>query len=93
MNLALVVGSVVSTLKHPAYTGRKLLLIQPIQPDGTPKGPATIAVDYVGAGAGETVLYGKAPGLAKTVFHVSPAPMNELIMGIVDRVKITEDRR
>ena len=88
MNLARVVGNVVSTLKHPAFESRTLLLIQPIRPDGSDKGHATIAVDYVGAGAGETVVYGKAPGLAKSVFELPFAPMNELIMAIVDQVKI-----
>lgn len=87
MKLARVVGNAVSTLKHEAYQSRCLLLVEPIQPDGTPSGPATIAVDYVGAGVGELVLLGGAPGVAKKVFSLDIAPIKDLVMGIIDEVE------
>ena len=68
MKLARVIGNAVATLKHEAYQSRTLLLVEPITPDGKPEGPATIAVDYVGAGIGELVLLGGAPGVAKNCF-------------------------
>lgn len=90
MMLARVIGSVVSTLKHDAYRNRTLLLVKFMNPDGTLTKKTTIAVDYVGAGAGEVVLIGAAPGLAKSVFGVKVAPIAHLVMGIVDRVDVGE---
>ncbi len=87
MKLGRVVGSIVSTLKHDAYQGRKLMLVEPISPNGETKGPATVAVDYVGAGEGELVLLGGAPGAAKSVFDLDIAPIKEMIMGIIDEVE------
>ena len=87
MRLGRVVGNVVSTLKHEAYFSRSLLLIEPITPDGRPQGPATVAVDYMGAGEGEIVLLGAAPGAAKLVFNIDVAPIKEMVMGIVDEVE------
>jgi microcompartment protein CcmK/EutM len=88
MRLARVIGSAVSTIKHEAYEGKKLLLVEPVSPDGDPIGPATIAVDYVGAGEGEYVLMGGAPGVAKDVFHLDPAPIKDMVMGIIDAIEV-----
>lgn len=88
MKLARVLGSVTSTLKHSAYEGKKLLLVQPLKLDGSPGGLPTIAVDYVDAGKGDVVLLGAAPGLAKTVFHIDLAPIQHLCMGVVERVDL-----
>jgi microcompartment protein CcmK/EutM len=88
MRLARIVGNAVSTLKHEAYQGRTLLLVEPISPEGESIGPATIAVDYVGAGEGDLVLLGGAPGVAKDVFETNIAPIKDLIMGIIDEVEI-----
>lgn len=88
MNIARVVGNIISTEKLEAFGSRKLLLIQPLHPDGSPMGKATMAIDYVGAGEGDIVLYGAAPGLAKSVFNIEKAPINELIMGVIDEVVI-----
>ncbi len=88
MRIARVVGNVVSTLKHEAYEGKKLLLVAPVTPDGKIKSPATVAVDYVGAGTGEYVLLGAAPGAAKLVFEIDVAPIKDMVMGIIDEVKI-----
>ncbi|MBN2326403.1 MAG: EutN/CcmL family microcompartment protein [Candidatus Omnitrophica bacterium] len=88
MKLARVVGNVVSTLKHEAYDSRSLLLVQPVKPDGKPEGPATVAVDYMGAGTGEYVLMGAAPGAAQLVFGIKIAPIKEMVMGIIDDVEV-----
>ncbi|RJP33263.1 MAG: ethanolamine utilization protein EutN [Candidatus Omnitrophota bacterium] len=88
MRLARIVGNVVSTLKHEAYDGKKLLLAEPIHPTGEPSAPATVAVDYVGAGEGELVLLGAAPGAAKLVFGMDIAPIKDMVMGIIDEVEL-----
>lgn len=84
MILARVIGKAVSTSKHPAYERRTLLIVQPIAPDGTARGAAKLAVDYVGAGEGDIALVGAGPGVAKGVFGLERAPIRELVMGIVD---------
>jgi len=88
MKIARVLGSVTSTLKHPSYEGKKLLVVQPLKVDGAPAGRPTIAVDYVSAGEGDIVLLGAAPGLAKTVFHIDLAPIQHLCMGVVEQVDL-----
>lgn len=88
MRLARVVGNVVSTLKHEAYNSRALLLVEPIGPDGKATEPAIMAVDYMGAGEGELVLLGGAPGAAKVVFGIEIAPIKEMVMGIIDHVEL-----
>ena len=89
MYIAKVIGKVVSVLKHPAYQNRTLLLVQPLSVRSELVRTPTIAVDYVGAGEGDTVIVGAGPGVAQEVFGVEDAPIRELIMGIVDQVDIT----
>ena len=90
MYLAKVIGKVVSIIKHPAYEKRVLLLVQPLDFTCQPSGIATIAVDYVGAGEGDTVLVGAGPGVAQEVFGIENAPIRELVMGIIDSVQLSE---
>ena len=88
MQLARVVGTVVSTEKHPKFEGAKLLLDQPVGPDDVPSGPAILAVDGVGAGVTERVLIvleGRAAGEA---IGKAGAPVDAAIVGIVDSVTV-----
>lgn len=88
MFLGKVLGKIVSTDKYDAYANKKLLVVQKLDLYRNPSGPSTIAIDYVGAGEGDIVLVGAAPGLASAVFKTPKAPIRELIMGVVDRVEI-----
>jgi len=90
MYLAKVIGKVVSTIKHPAYLDRKLMLIHPLTADNQPTGRCTIAIDYVGAGEGDTVIISAGPGTAAEVFGFPRAPIRELIVGIVDHTDLTK---
>ena len=56
MKIAKVVGTVVSTISAPVFDGQRLLLCDYVDPSGEPTDGYVIAVDVVGAGAGETVL-------------------------------------
>ena len=90
MQLARVVGTVVSTHKHAKFEGAKLLLVQPVGLDGAPRGTTLLAVDSVGAGVHEMVLVvieGRAAGEA---LGRKVAPVDAAIIGIVDRVDIAE---
>ena len=83
MQLARVIGTVVSTVKNPMLTARKLLVIQPL--DGTLKaaGKTLVAVDSVGAGAGELVFWCRGKE-ASFPFEGSEVPTDCTIVGIVD---------
>ena len=67
MQIARVIGTVVATQKHRTFEGAKLMLVQPLNIDDTPRGDALLAVDGVGAGVDEKVLVvleGRAAGEA-----------------------------
>jgi ethanolamine utilization protein EutN len=88
--LARVVGTVVATQKHSAFEGAKLLLVQPVGLDDTPRGNTLLAVDSVGAGVTERVLIvleGRAAGEA---LGKKRAPVDAAIIGIVDSVDVHE---
>jgi microcompartment protein CcmK/EutM len=90
MFLARVTHKVVSEQKHPAYGGKILFVVQPVRPDGADDGSEWVAIDYVGAGIGDLVVCGGAPGVARTVFDIKLAPMRTLIMAIVDSIEYHE---
>lgn len=86
MKLGRVVGTVVSTINVPAFDGRALLLCDLLDPAGTPAGGYVIAVDSVGAGAGETVLILDEGNSARQVLVAPGAPIRTVVVGIVDAV-------
>ena len=91
MQIAEVVGTVVSTQKNRKLEGAKLLLVQPLTLEGAPRGTALLAIDAVGAGVGERVLVvieGKAAGDA---LGRKAAAVDAAIIGIVDAVDYTDD--
>lgn len=88
MLLARVVGNVVASHKHRKFEGAKLMLVQPLNLDETPRGGTLLAVDGVGAGVSEKVLIvleGRAAGEA---LGRKAAPVDAAIVGIVDRVDL-----
>jgi microcompartment protein CcmK/EutM len=90
MKLARVVGTVVSTINVPVYDDRTLLLCDLVDPAGRPTGGYLIAVDTVGAGAGETVLLLDEGNSARQVLGLSVGPVRTLVVGIVDAVTVEE---
>ena len=90
MQIARVIGTVVATQKHRKFEGAKLLLVQPLNIDDTPRGNALLAVDGVGAGVDEKVLVvleGRAAGEA---LGRKGAPVDAAIIGIIDTVSLNE---
>ena len=86
MKLGRVVGTVVSTINAPAFDGRTLLLCDLLDPSGRPAGGYLIAIDTVGAGAGETVLILDEGTSARQVLGAPGAPIRTIVVGIVDEV-------
>jgi ethanolamine utilization protein EutN len=90
MQIARVIGTVVATQKHRTFEGAKLLLVQPISLDDTPRGTPLLAVDSVGAGVHEKVLIvleGRAAGEA---LGRKAAPVDAAVIGIIDEVDVHE---
>ena len=91
MKLGRVVGNVVSTINTPHFEDRTLLLVDLIGPDGAAAGGYQIAVDNIGAGAGETVLLLDEGNGARQVLQAPGAPIRTVVIGIVDEVvEVTE---
>jgi ethanolamine utilization protein EutN len=89
MILGRVCGTVVSTVQHPFYQGKKQLLVRFTKPDGSFDGDRyVLAVDLVGAGVGETVLVEDEGNSARQLMGVKDAPVRSVIVGIVDRVDV-----
>ena len=88
MILARVTGTVVSTHKHRKLEGAKLLLVQPLTLEDTPRGGELLAVDGAGAGVGEKVLIVLEGRSASDAIGQKAAPVDAAIVGIVDTVDL-----
>ena len=92
MNLAKVLGRVVSTRKEGAIEGLTLLMLGVAGPDGELTGASVVAVDAVGAGEGEYVLYASGSS-ARQTRATEGKPVDAVVMAIVDSWDIEgEDR-
>ena len=87
MLLGRVVGNVVATMKNASLSGQRLLLVQPIDRNGRDKGKVLVALDSVGAGAGETVYWCRGKE-ASFPFLPAEVPTEATIVGIVDVINI-----
>jgi ethanolamine utilization protein EutN len=83
MQLARVIGTVVSTVKNDSLEGRKLLVVQTLNKDLQPAGKPMVAVDSVGAGVGELVFWCRGKE-ASFPFKREDTPTDCTIIGIVD---------
>ena len=90
MQIARVIGTVVATQKHRTFEGAKLMLVQPLNIDDTPRGTTILAVDGAGAGVGEKVLVVMEGRAAGEALGRKAAPVDAAIVGIVDTVTIHE---
>ena len=83
MQLARVIGNVVATMKDPGLAGRTLLVLQPVSPAREAVGRPLVAVDAVGAGAGEEVFFVRGPK-ASLPFLPDHVPTDAAVIGICD---------
>lgn len=83
MLLARVVGTVVSTQKDPGIAGQKLLMLRAIDPSNLKEGGIVVAVDAVGAGVEEYVLYATGSSARQTE-QTKNRPCDAVVMAIVD---------
>ena len=87
MNLGRVVGRTWATQKSETLTGHRLLVVQPVTPEGTPVGKQLVCTDWTGAGAGELIYWARAK---EATFPFLPAEVvtDATIVGIVDEVHV-----
>jgi len=86
MFLGKVIGNAVPSNEQSAPEGRKLLMVQKLDLYRNPTGGATMAIDYVGAGDGDIVMVGVAPGSKAETAGNQTSQGGELVMGILNLV-------
>ena len=88
MILGKIVGTVVTTLSHPDYKNRRLLVVQPLGLEDEPPDEAFLALDSTHAGIGDTVLVNREGSGARQVLNNPDACVISVIVGIVDSVTL-----
>ena len=90
MILGKVVGNLHSTINHPFYDGKKMLVVEKIEMDGKTGSGYLVAVDRAGAGPGETVLILDEGNGERQVLESKDGPIRSVIVGIVDDVTVAK---
>ena len=85
MFIARVKANIVSTVKHPAYSGQKIFAVHPIHPiTKQENGETILAIDFVDAGIGDVVLVSQEGGSARRILDNMKAPVRSFIVAIVE---------
>jgi ethanolamine utilization protein EutN len=84
-----VIGDLVATHKVAAHEGRKALIVQPLNLDGSPRGEAVIALDSVDAGVGDRVLLTTEGYSAMTAVGRPNSPIDMAVIGVIDAVELS----
>jgi ethanolamine utilization protein EutN len=89
MILGKIIGNVVSTITEAGYGSRKILIVQPVDPSGQPKGQSFLAIDMVQAGMGDIVLILEEGGSARMILgEPETFTIKAIIAGIVDHITV-----
>ena len=88
MLIGWVIGEVWATQKAPSHEGQKVLYVQPVNLDGTPKGQPVLALDAVQAGVGERVLVTMEGFSAMTAVGRPNSPIDMAVIGVIDAVEL-----
>ena len=89
MILGKVIGTVVTTISHPNFKNRRLLVVQPLDPEGEEQ-PTVIALDITHAGIGDTVLINDEGNGGRQVLDQPEGCVRSVIVGIVDSIHMYE---
>jgi microcompartment protein CcmK/EutM len=88
MLIARVIGELTATYKHPSHEGRKILMVQPLNLDGTNRGVAVVALDAVDAGVGDQVLVVTEGFGACTSVGRLLQPIDMAVIGFIDQIEL-----
>lgn len=91
MLIGRVIGDVVATQKDASHVGRKILMVQPLNLDGSERGEPVLALDAVDAGAGDRVLLSTEGYSAMTSVGRPNSPIDSAVIGVVDEIELVED--
>ncbi len=95
MKLCRVLGTVTSTVKHEAFRGLKLLIVQPVDEQGSPSGKSFLAVDRARAGEGDRVLVLSEGTGIRQIFglpRTAEFPVHSAVVAVVDAVDVSPAR-
>lgn len=88
MITGVVSGNIVSTINHPFYNGKRLLMVDKTDQHGQPTGDYLIAVDTVDAGVGDPVLIVDEGNGARQIIGDPTGPIRSIIVGIIDHIDL-----
>lgn len=87
MLIARVIGDLTATRKHPSHEGKKILLVQPLELDGSNRGQPMVALDSVHAGIGDRVLLTLDGFAAFSSVGLPPSPIDAAVVGVIDHIE------
>jgi microcompartment protein CcmK/EutM len=88
MLIARVIGELVATQKHASHEGRKILVVQPLNLDGSNRGDAVLALDAVDAGVGDQVLLSTDGWAASSAIGRPQSPIDMAVIGFIDQIDV-----
>jgi microcompartment protein CcmK/EutM len=88
MLIGRVIGELVATHKHPSHQGRKVLVVQPLNLDGSDRGDAVLALDAVDAGAGDRILLATDGWAASSAVGRPQTPIDMAVIGFIDEIEL-----
>lgn len=89
MILCRVVGNAISTVKHPIFDKWAVMVCQPVDEHGRPRGRSFLSVDSVQAGVGDLVLCAREGNTARQILcSLEEQPHHSVILAIVDEVRV-----
>lgn len=88
MLIGRVIGELVATHKHPSHEGRKVLIVQPLNLDGSDRGDAVLALDAVDAGVGDRILLSTDGWASSSAVARPQSPIDMAVIGFIDEIEI-----
>ncbi len=88
MLIARVIGDVVATQKSASHEGRKILVVQPLDLDGSDRGEPVLALDAVDAGVGDRILLTTEGFAAMTAVGRPHSPIDMAVIGVIDSIDL-----
>ncbi len=84
MNLAHVIGTATSTIKHPSLNGWRMLIVQPLRQDRRPDGDPVIAIDDLGSRVGSDVIITSDGAAVREMMNSKNSPVRWAVMALPD---------
>ena len=88
MQIARVIGDISATRKDASHEGRKILLVQPLDLDGSNRGAPVVAIDTVNAGLNDRVLLVQDGYAAFSALGLKPSPIDSAVLGVIDQIEL-----